>query len=84
MVDPAEDPTAASNGRLTAELITSLWRSVEVQMSPDGRRAAWTAKRWGNEGDQDESAIWVPTWAPGGQDRDGSSFSGLSPSAGRD
>ncbi len=44
---------------LTPELITSLWRPTEVQLSPDGGRAAWVAKRWGAEGEHDESAIWV-------------------------
>jgi hypothetical protein len=61
---PAEDLTAPGNGRLTVELITSLWRSVEVQLAPT---AGVDGQALGNEGDHDESAIWVPTWPPGGQ-----------------
>jgi dienelactone hydrolase len=45
--------------KLTPELITSLWRPVEVRLAPDGHRAAWTAKRWGADGERDESAVWV-------------------------
>jgi dipeptidyl aminopeptidase/acylaminoacyl peptidase len=49
----------------TAELITSLWRPIEVRLSPDGNRVAWVAKRWGAEGEHDKSAIWVADLAAG-------------------
>lgn len=63
---------------LTAELMTSGWRPVDVSLSPDGRTVAWVAEPYGREGEHEESAIWVRPvdqgeparrWTWGGADR---------------
>lgn len=62
---------------LTAELLSSLWAPQEVVLSPDGRRAAWSAAPQGRAGADAESAIWMASvdgasparrWTHGGCD----------------
>ncbi len=44
---------------VTPELIASLWSPSDPQVSPDGRRLAWTAAPHGTEGEHREESIWV-------------------------
>ncbi len=63
----------------TTELITSTWRPDQVRLSPDGRRAAWSAAPYGKAEEHGESAVWVADvedpdsarrWTYGGSDTD--------------
>ena len=44
---------------LTPELVASLWTPSDPQVSPDGRRVAWTAAPFGKEGEHTDQGIWV-------------------------
>ena len=44
---------------LTPELVASLWTPSDPQVSPDGRRVAWTAAPFGKVGEHAEQGIWV-------------------------
>jgi len=44
---------------VSPELVASLWSPADPQLSPDGRRVAWTAAPFGKEGEHVERGIWV-------------------------
>jgi dipeptidyl aminopeptidase/acylaminoacyl peptidase len=62
---------------LSPETISGLWAPSDPQVSPDGRRVAWTAAPHGREGEHAETGIWLASvdgstparrWTHGGDD----------------
>ncbi len=54
---------------LTADLLINLWQPAHVDLSPDGRRIAWSAAPLGYEGEHPESAVFVAATDGSGQPR---------------
>ncbi len=64
---------------LTADLMTSTWRPLDVRLAPDGRHVCWAAAPYGQAEEHGESALWVAAvddsvtarrWTYGGNDTD--------------
>lgn len=63
---------------LTPELISALWAPAGPQISPDGRRVAWTAAPHGKEDEHAEQGVWLAAldrssparrWTHGAEDK---------------
>jgi dipeptidyl aminopeptidase/acylaminoacyl peptidase len=54
---------------LTADLLINLWQPAHVDLSPDGRRIAWSAAPLGYEGEHPDSAVFVAATDGSGEPR---------------